>query len=93
MTAESWAVLLSLALAGALMPGPIVVTTLLLRARGGIGAGASFVAGMTVVRLAQGVAFGFALRCRRGRGLQRSGNDRGAPPAGPGDRVLRRCRA
>ena len=58
MTAESGAVLLSLAVAGALVPGPILVTVLLLRARGGLIAAAAFVAGMTVVRLAQGLVFG-----------------------------------
>ena len=45
MTAESGAVLLSLAVAGALVPGPILVTVLLLRARGGLVAAAAFVAG------------------------------------------------
>lgn len=59
MTAESGAVLLSLAVAGALVPGPILVTVLLLRARGGLVAAAAFVAGMTAVRLAQGLIFGF----------------------------------
>lgn len=59
MTAESGAVVLSLAVAGALVPGPILVTVLLLQARGGLGAAAAFVAGMTVVRLTQGLVFGF----------------------------------
>lgn len=68
MSAESWVALLSLAVAGALMPGPIVVTTLLLRARGGIAAGAAFVAGMTVVRLAQGVAFGILFAAAEAEG-------------------------
>jgi threonine/homoserine/homoserine lactone efflux protein len=58
MTVESWAALLSLAAAGALVPGPILVTVLLLRARGGVTAAAAFVAGMTIVRVVQGLVFG-----------------------------------
>lgn len=46
-------------LAAALVPAPVILTLLLLRGTGGLAAGASFVAGITVVRLVQGALFGF----------------------------------
>lgn len=52
---ELWRNLLPLALASAVVPAPLVVTILLMRAS--TRAAAAWVAGMTVVRLAQGAAF------------------------------------
>jgi hypothetical protein len=53
---EAWRNLLPLALASALVPAPLVATILLMRSST-LAAGA-WVAGMSVVRLAQGVVFG-----------------------------------
>ena len=52
---ELWRNLLPLALASAVVPAPLVVTILLMRTS--TRAAAAWVAGMTVVRLAQGAAF------------------------------------
>jgi len=71
---DLWAALIPLALAGALVPAQIVVTLLLLRAPGGALAAAAFVAGMTAVRLGQGVLFGLVL----------TGADASEEPSGPG---------
>ena len=53
---ELWRNLLPLVLASAVGPAPLVVTILLLRSS--TRAAAAWVAGMTAVRLAQGVLFG-----------------------------------
>lgn len=50
--------MLPLMLSAALVPAPLIVVLILLQGRGGLGAAAAFVAGMTVVRLAQGALFG-----------------------------------
>lgn len=71
---DLWGTLLPLALAGALVPIQIVVTVLLLRSPGGVRVGAAFVAGMTAVRLVQGVVFGLIL----------SGADEAQQATGPG---------
>lgn len=71
---DLWATLIPLAVAGALVPAQIVVTVLLLRAPGGALAAAAFVAGMTVVRLGQGVVFGLVL----------TGADASGETSGPG---------
>jgi hypothetical protein len=53
-----WSTLAPLIIASALVPIQIVVTILLLQSTSGRRAAIAFVAGMTVVRLAQGVVFG-----------------------------------
>jgi Sap, sulfolipid-1-addressing protein len=56
-----WSALVPLIVASALVPVQIVVTILLLQSTGGSGAAIAFAAGMTAVRLAQGVVFGLIL--------------------------------
>jgi hypothetical protein len=73
MDIEAWTTLFSLAVASAVMPGPIAVTMLLLRAPGGVPAAAAFVGGMTVVRLAQGVVFGVLLASAEAEGSADAG--------------------
>jgi len=60
--AELWSTLLPLAVASAVVPAQIVITVLLLRGPAGRRAAAAWVAGMTVVRLGQGVLFGLLIR-------------------------------
>jgi hypothetical protein len=59
---DLWTTLLPLALAGALVPIQIILTIFLLESPGRIRTAAAFVAGMTVLRLAQGIVFGFIVR-------------------------------
>lgn len=58
---DLWTTLLPLIVGSALVPAQIIVTILLLRSRGGRIAAVAWIAGMTVVRLAQGVVFGLVL--------------------------------
>ena len=60
--------LLPLMLSAALAPVPLVIVFLLLRGQGGLATAAAFVAGTTVVRLAQGALFGFLLADAPGSG-------------------------
>jgi hypothetical protein len=53
--------MLPMMLSAALVPAPLIIMLLLLQGSGGLGAATAFVAGMTVVRLAQGVLFGYVL--------------------------------
>lgn len=48
-------------LSAALVPAPLIIVFTLLRGPGGRGAGAAFVAGMAIVRIAVGVLFGYIL--------------------------------
>lgn len=65
--------LVPLAIGSALVPLQIVVTILLLRSPAGRATGLAWVAGMTVVRLAQGLVFGLLLEASGGEG----GDERG----------------
>jgi len=58
---DLWTTLLPLIIGSALVPAQIIVTILLLRSRGGRIVAVAWIAGMTVVRLAQGVVFGLVL--------------------------------
>jgi threonine/homoserine/homoserine lactone efflux protein len=71
---DLWVTLVPIALAGALVPVQIVMTVLLLRSPGGARVGGAFVAGLTTVRLLQGVVFGLLL----------SGADEAQQASGPG---------
>lgn len=72
---ELWTILLPLIIATAVLPLQIVVTILLVRSDGGRVAAAAWVAGMTVVRLAQGLIAGLVL----GTAIDAAGD-----PVGPG---------
>src|SRR5687767_9545826 len=50
---ELWATLIPVALLTAVMPGQVAITILMLRVPGGLARAGAWVAGMTVVRLAQ----------------------------------------
>ncbi len=58
---DLWTALVPLMLVSAILPVQIVVTVLLLRSGAGRVAAVGWVAGMTVVRLAQGLVFGVVL--------------------------------
>jgi hypothetical protein len=58
---ELWASLIPLAMASALVPVLLIITIVLLRGDGGVRTAAAFVGGMTAVRLAQAVLFGYVL--------------------------------
>jgi hypothetical protein len=75
--ADLWTSLIPLIIGSALVPIQIVITTLLLRSRAGKVTAVAWVAGMTTVRLAQGLVFGIILGS--------SGSDSGA--GGPGSAV------
>ncbi len=75
---DLWTSLIPLVIGSALVPIQIVITTLLLRSKTGRIAAVAWVAGMTTVRLAQGLVFGLVLGAGNGTG---SGTD------GPGGAV------
>jgi hypothetical protein len=54
-----WGDLLTLSVAAALLPVWIIISLFLLRSEGGLSKATAFVAGAVVVRLAQGLLFGF----------------------------------
>jgi hypothetical protein len=56
-----WGSLIPLIVGGALVPIQIIITTLLLRSKAGRITAVAWVAGMTTVRLAQGLVFGLLL--------------------------------
>jgi len=56
---ELWGSLVPLIIGSALVPIQIVITAMLLRSKAGRITAVALVAGMTVIRLAQGVVFGF----------------------------------
>lgn len=58
--------LIPLGVASAVVPVQIIITILLLRAPGGRRAAVAWVAGMTALRLLQGLVFGLLVRGRRG---------------------------
>jgi hypothetical protein len=58
---ELWTTLIPLAVATAVLPIQVAITVLMLRSPGGRGRAGAWVAGMTVVRLAQYAVFGFVL--------------------------------
>jgi hypothetical protein len=58
---ELWTTLVTLALATALLPIQLTITILMLRAPGGRARAGAWIAGMTVVRLAQFAVFGVVL--------------------------------
>jgi hypothetical protein len=59
--ADLWTSLIPLIVAGALLPVQIIITVLLLRSAAGRITAVAWVAGMTTVRLAQGLVFGLLL--------------------------------
>jgi hypothetical protein len=61
LVSEPWPTLIPLIVASAVLPIQIGITLLLLRSGGGRAAALAWVAGMTVVRLAQGALFGLVL--------------------------------
>ena len=61
MTADLWTTLLPLAMATALMPIELAIVVLMMGSPGGRSAAFGWIAGMTVVRLAQFAIFGFVL--------------------------------
>lgn len=71
--------LIPLAIGSAVVPIQIIITILLLRTPGGRTAAVAWVAGMTVVRLAQGLVFGILLGAR--------GGDAGGEVGGSGELV------
>jgi hypothetical protein len=73
-----WASLIPLIIGSALVPIQIVITTLLLRSASGKMTAVAWVAGMTTVRLGQGLVFG---------AIVGSGNATSDPSAGPGEAV------
>lgn len=64
--ADLWGSLIPLIVGGALVPIQIVITILLLRSKAGRITAVAWVAGMTTVRLAQGLVFGLLLGSRSG---------------------------
>ena len=58
---DLWTSLIPLGIGSALVPIQIVVTTLLLRSKAGKVTAVAWVAGMTTMRLAQGLVFGLIL--------------------------------
>ena len=63
-----WGSLIPLIVGGALVPIQIIITTLLLRSKAGRITAVAWVAGMTTVRLAQGIVFGLLLGSASGSG-------------------------
>jgi len=74
---DLWSSLVPLIIGSALVPLQIIVTTLVLRSPSGRVAGAAWLAGMTAVRLGQGIVFGLIL------GIGAADEDAGAA-SGPG---------
>ncbi len=74
---ELWTSLLPLMIGSAILPIQIAVTVLLLQSRAGRIAGAAWVGGMTLVRLAQGLVFGLILET----GVANEGPQRPGPIA------------
>ena len=75
---DLWGALLPLVIGSAVLPVQITVTVLLLRSSSGRIAAVAWLAGMTVVRIVQGVAFGLVL----GTGVaEAEGSDRPGPIA------------
>ena len=72
---DLWSSLIPLIVGGALVPIQIIVTTLLLRSKAGKIAAVAWVAGMTTLRLAQGLVFGLLLGSRSGSGSTSDGPD------------------
>ena len=91
---DLWSSLIPLIVGGALVPIQIIVTTLLLRSKAGKVAAAAWVAGMTTLRLAQGLVFGLLLGSRTGSGStsERTRYRGLAPAARARDRLLRERR-
>ena len=58
---DLWSSLIPLIVGGALVPIQIIITILLLRSKAGRITAVAWVAGMTTVRLAQGIVFGLLL--------------------------------
>jgi hypothetical protein len=75
---DPWTSLIPLIIGSALVPIQIVITTLLLRSKAGKATAVAWVAGMTTMRLAQGLVFGLILGSANGA---ESGSD------GPGSSV------
>jgi len=65
---ELWGSLVPLIIGSALVPIQIVITTMLLRAKTGKATAVAWLAGMTVVRLGQGLLFGFIIGGSTGGG-------------------------
>lgn len=61
MTGSLWGTLLPLVIGSAVVPMQVLITVLLLRSAAGRGTAVAWVAGMTAVRLSQGIAFGLIL--------------------------------
>jgi hypothetical protein len=71
---STWAPLIPLVIGSALVPVQIVITTLLLRSSAGRFTAVAWVAGMTTVRLVQGLIFGLLLGSASGTGSTTSGS-------------------
>jgi hypothetical protein len=65
---DLWLILLPLAIGSAVVPVQLLITILLLRAPGGRTSAAAWVAGITTVRLLQGLMFGLLLEGASGTG-------------------------
>ena len=78
--ADLWSSLLPLIVGSALVPAQVIITTMVLRSPAGRIAGAAWLAGMTVVRLGQGLVFGLVLggAAEAGAGSSSSGPGTGA---------------
>ena len=72
-----WVSLVPLIIGSALVPIQIVITTLLLRSSSGRVAAVAWVAGMTTVRLAQGLVFGLIFGSSGGAGSSSGGQGAG----------------
>ena len=72
-----WSSLIPLIIASAILPMQIIVTIVLRRSRSGLQAAASFVAGMTVLRLVQGFVLAVVI------GSAQAASDQLASGAGP----------
>jgi hypothetical protein len=68
-----WGSLIPLIVGGALVPIQIIITILLLRSKAGRITAVAWVAGMTTVRLAQGIVFGLLLGSSSGSGSTSDG--------------------
>ena len=79
---DPWTALLPLVIGSAILPVQITVTVLLLRSSAGRIAAVAWVAGMTAVRLAQGVVFGLVLG---------TGASEAEGPTAPGRSSRRSC--
>ena len=69
-----WSSLLPLIVGSALVPIQYVITTLLLRSRAGKVTAVAWIAGMTTVRLAQGIVFGLIIGSSTGGGQTSDGS-------------------